>query len=134
MHDRAKNFFSFLSDAYLKYFPVEVGSEEEPKKDTISEYIRDLANEKAKFREFQFGYLAVICNHEKIRPKIEIVKELYQNEDQMNMVIQNIRNVCNRVKVATERVESIPDQELKEFISKFSRYINLFTLMYFNKK
>ena len=141
MHEKAKNFFSFLSDTYLKYFPpppseeTEIVSDEPPpvKDDQISSYIRSIGSEKADFKQFQFGYLAVLCNHEKIRPKVEIVKDLYKNEEQLLQVVQNVRNFCKRARTGIEIIDSIPDEEMKLFISKFSRYINLFTLMYFNK-
>ena len=129
MHSKVKNFFNFVADTYLNYF-----SDDTQKDDTVSSYIRHIGDDKADFKKFQFGYLAIACNNENVRPKIEILRTLSSNEEQMQRAIDNIRSICYKLRTFVDRVDSISDNELKEFVIKFSRYANLFTMMYFNSK
>ena len=127
MHTKVKNFFGFLADSYLGYFSPTSGD------DYVSEYVRHFGDEKADFKQFQFGYLAIACNNERVRPKIEILRELYKNEDESKKVICNIKKITGTIRTYLDRIDSIPEDEVMEFISKFSRYVYLFTMMYFNK-
>jgi len=127
MHTKVKNFFSFIADAYLGYFSPTSGD------DNISSYIRHFGDEKSDFKQFQFGYLAVACNNERVRPKIEILRELYKNPEETTKVLGNIKTISSTLRTYLDRIDSIPEEEMKEFITKFSRYVYLFTMMYFNK-
>ena len=138
MHSKVKNFFGFIADNYESWFvesppPKEDGEEPDvvALSDPVSIYIRNIASDKAEFKQFQFGYLAVACNNERLRPRISVLRELFKNEENMKMVVCNIRKTCKRVRTFIDKIDAVPDTKIEEFIVKFSRYINLFTLMYF---
>ena len=127
MHCKVKNFFGFLADTYLGYFSPDSQENE------ISVYVRNFGDDKADFKQFQFGYLAIACNNERLRPRIETIRNLYNNADDTKTVVINIRTLTQSIRGYLDRIDSIPEEELKEFITKFSRYMYLFTMMYFNK-
>lgn len=127
MHLKVKNFFSFIADTYLGYFSSSTTDDE------ISTKIRTFADEKADYKNFYFGYLAMACNNEFSRPKIEKIRDLYKNQDDMSNVITNVRSMTSKARAALDRLDAVSDQELIDFITKVSRYINLFTLMYFKQ-
>lgn len=124
MHQKVKNFFGFLADSYQQWFS-------DPENDTLANSIRSMADDKAEYKQFQFGYMAVACNNVRFRPKIEIIRDLFKNPDNMKVVVSNIRGLSAKARVFLDKVDSVPDSDIEEFIIKFSRYINLFTLMYF---
>lgn len=126
MHSKVINFFNFLADTYLNYF-----SDDAKKDDTISAYIRHIGDDKADFKKFQFGYLAIACNNEKIRPKIEAFRNISYDQEKTKIAIDNIRGLSFKLRTFVDRIDAISDNELKELIVKFSRYANLFTMLYF---
>ncbi len=128
MHDKYKNFYGFLADTYLQYFSPNSGDNE------ISTKIRHVADEKANYKNYQFGYLALVCNNETTRPSIEAARNIYKDEEKLKELIVRVRGWTTQGKAILERIESIPDEDIKEFFIKASRYINLFTSMYFKQK
>jgi len=128
MHQKYKNFFVYVADTYLQYFSPTSGDDE------TSKYIRILADDKSEYKKFHFGYLGLLCNNEEIKPKIIIVRNIHSQEEQINTLLVKVREWTKLGKSILDRIDAIPDNELKEIITKVSRYVSLFTSMYFPKQ
>lgn len=147
MHDRARNFCSFLADVFDKYLPhtkaiVEPNTEGEDSEvipsdlEVVSNTIRHYFDAGATFKNWQFGALGLICNHENGRGRMESIRELgkKENEEEARKVIANIRQHTSTAKEFIQRLETTSDDDLLEIVRKFALYIHLFTAMYFNKQ
>ena len=128
MHDKVKNFFGYIADTYLHYFSTEM------KDDELSNVIRHAGDKKEDYKKFFFGYLAIVCNNEYGRERIDKIRNMHSNEELINQSIIRVRDTAKFAKTIIERIESIPDEELKTILIKISRYVSLFTLLYFKNK
>ena len=155
MHDRAKNLCSYLGELYDKYLPVppvdvqpqveEEKKEEEnqegedqPKKDPpksdielLGIAIKTYFDDEKVFKNFQFGYLGLLCNNETARPRIQKLREMDKDPEYRKLQIAGFRDKTRRAKELLDKLEATPDEELDKVIVKLSLYINLFTKIYF---
>ena len=83
------------------------------------------------FKNFQFGYLGLLCNNEATRPKLELLRNMDTNDEFRKQQIANFREWTKHTKQVLERLEAAPDEELDAVAIKISLYINMFTRMYF---
>ena len=128
MHEKVKNFGSFINDFLSTNF------EDNEYISSIKTSIETTTKDDTAYHNFQFGYLAVLCNQDKYRGVITTIRSLHESEDLMNSSISNLREKLAIIKKVTEELDQVPDDTLREFISKFSRYALLFTRMYFQKE
>jgi len=160
MHDRAKNLCAYLGELYDKYLPVpppavepEVEGEkkegekkeeenqeegEDPKKvppksdiELLGIAIKTYFDDEKVFKNFQFGYLGLLCNNETARPKIQKLREMDKDPEYRKLQIAGLRDKTRKAKELLEKLEATPDEELDKVIVKLSLYINLFTKIYF---
>jgi len=125
MHLKVKNFFVFLSKKYTKYFT------EDKEEDTISLSIKTVADDKGDYKNFYFGYLAAACNNHLARPRIAKVRDLHKNPEDVQTILTNVRTYSSKARHILDQLDAIPEEKMIKYITKVSRYIDLFTLLYF---
>lgn len=158
MHPKVINFFGFLANKYLRFFvmppsPInniddELSSEEAAKRETeedlrlkkeeeefgdddFSSFIRHACDAAEHYQAFYFGWIALACNSEKIRPRVSLIRDLSSNEEGLKNAVSLVRSVSTKAKEAITKIESLPDKDIEKVIKTISRYIKLFTLIYF---
>lgn len=128
MHQKYKNFFGFLADKYLEYFSPTSGDDE------VSKKIRTIADDKSEYKKFHFGYLGLLCNNEEAKPKLTIIRNIHADEENLSSLVIKVREWTKTARSVLDRVDAIPDNDIREFITKVSRYVSLFTSMYYPKQ
>lgn len=130
MHERARNFCTYLGGVFDKY--VEPEDTELPSRaKVISDTIKSYFDKQEDFKNFQFGYLGLICNNERTRPKIQKLREMEGDHEYRSSAIKEFREIIAQAKKVLENLEQAPDEDLDLIAVKVSLYINLFTKMYF---
>ena len=124
MQDKYRNFFDFIANAVQEHIPE---SETPPDLDNI----RTLADDESFYKNLQFVYLPLLCNNSKARERIKRLRDLHKDEVDMDFTICEIRRFLGDTKKILDSVEHMPDDKLRETLSKVSRYIHLFSMMYF---
>lgn len=133
MHDRARNFCTYLSSIFDKYVDPEPQVEGQlPSKTRVtSNAIKSYFDKAEDFKNFQFGYLGLLCNNEATRPRIQRLRDIDSDHEYRKESIKNFRELVTQAKGVLERLERVPDEELDTIAIKVSLYINLFTKMYY---
>lgn len=131
MHDRAKNFCSYLAGVYDTFVTEPNANTENEDIIKTSEFIKNYLLKEPDFKNFQFGYLGLLCNNPNGRIIMGGLRELDQDEQKRKEIITRLRNLAAHAKNTIEKIEQTPDEDLHAIIIKLSLYFNLFTKMYF---
>jgi hypothetical protein len=124
MKDKYANFFSYIADLYNMYV---LDTNED---DSTSSAIRNYASSEEDYKKVHFGYLALLCNGDH-KSTIEKTRNIHKDQNNVEECLQNIKRTTESIKKVIEKIDSIPENEIKETIIKLSRYVDLFTGMYF---
>ena len=133
MHERAKGFCEYLADIFDKFMVRD--TPEEPTEPTdlsiVSKVIRGYMDDKATYKNVQFGILGIVCNNTLGRTHVSTFRNLNEDPEARSVYIAKFRTNIENVKKFISVIDETKDEDLDAILKKISLYFHLFTRMYF---
>lgn len=130
LHEKAVNFTKFLSVVLGDILPKDL-----EEKESIVSYLEKYFNEESKFLDFQFVYVAGLCNSETTRGTVSKLRDMAYVEgeavEQKKLVLQRWRKFIHCLAEILANLETKTDEEFETIFTRICQYIHLFTAMYF---